>query len=106
MQLDLARGSNHMMQRCSRNNGFVIYAIKYANVIRNMKKARGQSSPRIEMITGKKPDASRLRVFGCDAYAHIAKEARIHLAPGTVSVKGVFVGVDGSKWLVLAHSRV
>jgi hypothetical protein len=106
MQLDLARISNHMMQRCSRNKGFVIFAIKYANVVRNMKKAKGHALPRIEMLTGNKPDASRLRVFGCDAYAHIAKEARDHLAPGVTAVKGVFVGVDGSKWLVFANSRI
>lgn len=106
MQLDLARISNHMMQRCSRNKGFVIHAIKYANVMRNMKTAKGQALPRVQMLTGQKPDASRLRVFGCDAYALIEKEARIHLAPGTTSVKGVFVGVEGSKWLVFANSRV
>jgi hypothetical protein len=43
-----------------------------------------------EMWTGKKPDLTHLRVFGCVAYAQLAKEQRGKLDP--TSTRGIFVG--------------
>lgn len=43
-----------------------------------------------EMWTGKKPDLTHLRVFGCVAYAHLAKEQRGTLDP--TAIRGILVG--------------
>ena len=43
-----------------------------------------------EMWTGKKPDLAHLRVFGCVAYAQLAKEQRGKL--DSTSIRGVFAG--------------
>jgi hypothetical protein len=39
------------------------------------------------------------------AYALIEKEARPHLMPGTVSVKGMFIGLEAGKWVIAAEGR-
>jgi hypothetical protein len=44
-----------------------------------------------EMWTGKKPDLSHLKVFGCVAYAHLAPEQR-HNKLDPTSFRGIFVG--------------
>lgn len=43
-----------------------------------------------EMWTGEKPDLAHLRIFGCVAYAQLAKEQRGKLDP--TSMRGIFVG--------------
>jgi hypothetical protein len=43
-----------------------------------------------EMWTGQRPDLSHLRVFGCVAYAQLAKERRVKL--DNTSIQGIFVG--------------
>jgi hypothetical protein len=43
-----------------------------------------------EMWTGEKPDLAHLRVFGCVAYAQLAKEQRGKLDP--TSMRGIFIG--------------
>lgn len=49
-----------------------------------------------EAFSGKKPDLSHLRVFGCDVMVHVAKEKRKKWSPK--SIKMVFVGYcDGTK---------
>ena len=42
-----------------------------------------------EMYTGKKPDVSHLKIFGCLVYVHIPKEKRTKLDP--FEKKGIFV---------------
>ena len=44
----------------------------------------------VEKFTGKKPDLSHLKVFGCLAYAHIPNELRLKLDPK--AKKCVFIG--------------
>ena len=44
-----------------------------------------------EMWTGKKPDLGHLRVFGCVAYAQLAREQR-HNKLDSTSIRGIFVG--------------
>jgi hypothetical protein len=44
-----------------------------------------------EMWTGRKPDLSHLRVFGCVVYAHLAPEQRRNKLDST-SFRGIFVG--------------
>ena len=49
-----------------------------------------------EVWTGKKPSLSHLRVFGCDAYVHVAKEKRTKL--DNKSERCIFIGYkDGLK---------
>ena len=43
-----------------------------------------------EMFTGKKPEVSHLKIFGCPVYIHILKEKRTKLDP--FGKKGIFVG--------------
>ena len=43
-----------------------------------------------EMYTGKKPEVSHLKIFGCPVYVHILKEKRTKLDPS--EKKGIFVG--------------
>ncbi|GIL60632.1 hypothetical protein Vafri_15174 [Volvox africanus] len=45
-----------------------------------------------ELFTGKKPDASKLRIFGSTAYVHVPCQLRKKLDP--VSKKGVMVGYE------------
>ena len=42
------------------------------------------------MFTGKKPEVSHLKIFGCPVYIHIPKEKRTKLDPS--GKKGIFVG--------------
>jgi transposase InsO family protein len=43
-----------------------------------------------EKFTGKKPDVSHLRVFGCIAYVHVPNEKRLKLDPK--AMKWIFIG--------------
>jgi hypothetical protein len=43
-----------------------------------------------EMFTGKKPEVSHLKIFGCPIFIHIPKEKRNKLEPS--GKKGIFVG--------------
>jgi transposase InsO family protein len=51
-------------------------AVYAANYVRNLCPVAGKSKTPWELWTGKKPDVSHLRVFGCVAYALIPKEER------------------------------
>ena len=42
------------------------------------------------MFSGKVPDDSHLRIFGCPVYMHITKDKRTKLDPS--GKKGIFVG--------------
>ena len=42
------------------------------------------------MFTGKNPEVSHLKIFGCPVYIHIPKEKRTKLDPS--GKKGIFVG--------------
>ena len=47
-----------------------------------------------EVFSGKKPEVSHLRIFGCPVYIHILKEKRTKLDPS--GRKGIFVGYSES----------
>jgi hypothetical protein len=48
----------------------------------------GKKAP-TEMFTGKKPEVSHLRIFGCPMYVHVPKDKRSKLDPS--GKKGIFV---------------
>ena len=57
------------------------------------------------MYTGKKPEVSHLKIFGCPVYVHISKEKRTKLDPS--GKKGIFVGYcEVSKAFRIYISRV
>ena len=43
-----------------------------------------------ELFSGKKPEVSHLRIFGCPVYIHILKEKRTKLDPS--GKKGIIMG--------------
>ena len=51
--------------------------------------ALGFKTPK-EIFTGKKPEVSHLKIFGCPVYIHVPKEKRTKLDPS--GKKGIFVG--------------
>jgi hypothetical protein len=51
--------------------------------------ALGIKTPK-EMFTGKKPEVSHLKIFGCPIFIHIPKEKRNKLEPS--GKKGIFMG--------------
>jgi hypothetical protein len=51
--------------------------------------ALGLKTPE-EMLTGKKPKVSHIKIFGCSMFIHIPKEKRNKLGPSRK--KGIFVG--------------
>jgi hypothetical protein len=58
---------------------------------RSPHKILGNKTPE-EVFTGKKPEASHLRIFGCLVYIHVPKEKRTKLEPS--GKKGTFVGYN------------
>ena len=55
-------------------------ALSTATYLRNRSPTNAvQDKTPYESWTGKKPNISHLRVFGCDAYAHVAKDERSKL---------------------------
>jgi transposase InsO family protein len=56
---------------------------------RSPHKILGNKTPE-EVFTGKKPEISHLRIFGCPVFIHVPKEKRTKLEPS--GKKGTFVG--------------
>ena len=79
------------------SNGFWIYAVKaklHAYNITLIKRADYKTPT--ELWSGKKPNISHLRVFGCQAWVHILKKRRHKLEPKSQEM--IFVGYEpGSK---------
>jgi hypothetical protein len=67
-------------------------AVVCANYTRNRTPVVSHGKTPIEVFTGKKPDLSRMRVWGARAYMHVPKALRRKLDP--VSEKGWFVGYE------------
>ena len=67
-------------------------AVVCANYTRNRTPVVAHGKTPLETFTGKKPDLTRLRVWGARAYMHVPKDLRRKLEP--VSEKGWFVGYE------------
>ena len=65
-------------------------AVVTANYIRNRSPVTSETKTPWELFYGSPPDVSHMRVFGCNAYAHIPKTLRRKL--DSVCEKGIFVG--------------
>jgi hypothetical protein len=79
-------------------------AIQYANEVRNRSPYAPLGITPYQAFYGKKPDVSRLRVWGCQVYYLVVpKEARDDkFAP--VSQPGWFMGLDGGGYRILTTS--
>ena len=69
-----------------------------ASLQRNMSATAGSILTPWERFTGKKPDVSRMREFGCVAYPMVPSAQRKKLDP--VAVKGILVGYEPGAWRV------
>jgi hypothetical protein len=67
-------------------------AVGQANYLRNRSPVSGSKLTPYELLYGRTPDLSRMRVFGCMAHVHIPKDLRTKL--DKKSEPGVLVGVD------------
>ena len=78
-----------------------VHAVATANHARNRAPAKDQNKTPLEILTGKKPDISYMRVFGSLAYPMIPKKLRGgRLAP--VAATGRFVGyAEGVKGYII-----
>jgi len=67
----------------------------------------GNKTPE-EVFTGKKPEVSHLRIFGCPVYRHVPKEKRTKLEPSRK--KGTFVGYNETskayRIYILGHKQI
>ena len=56
-----------------------------------------------QLWTGKKPHYDHLRVFGCEAFAHVPKELRKKLDPKSHKCVFIGYGIDGEMGYCLWH---
>ena len=77
-----------------------------ASYVRNRSPVTGLDKTPWEAFTGRRPDVSHLRVWGCKAFVHVPKQHRQKLDP--VSEVGTLIGYEpGSKaYRILVDSRV
>jgi hypothetical protein len=79
-------------------------AMLTANHLRNLVPTKAGKKTPYELFTGKVPDVSNLRVFGCCAFVQVPAKLRGKLDKR--SVKGILVGYENSRkaWRVLCPS--
>jgi transposase InsO family protein len=65
-----------------------VYIHNRVNIVAKLKKTQ------FELFTGHRPNLSNMRVFGCDAYVHIADENKRKGKLTPRAEKGIFVGYD------------
>ena len=71
-----------MWHHAGLSNGFWIYAVKAKLHTYNVTQIkRADYKTPTELWSGKKPNISHLRVFGCQAWVHILKKRRHKLKP-------------------------
>lgn len=94
---DMARS---MLYAAGLSDAYWGLAMKCAVYIRNRVWSSGAEGIPFLLVTGRSPDLSRLRVFGCPAYVHVDKNSRQKLSHR--AWRGVFVGYadDSVAWLV------
>ena len=71
----------HLWVEATRTKFYVLNILSHSSL--------GFKTPK-EMVTGKKPEVSHLKIFGYLVYFHIPKEKRTKLDPSRK--KGIFVG--------------
>lgn len=88
-----------MLYESGLSKRFWAEAVKTACWVRNRSPVKGAAVTPYERMWGRQPDVSRMRVFGCRAFAFVPAELRKKLDP--VSKPGIFVGYDNEvNWRV------
>lgn len=75
-----------------------------ANHLRNVSPISGSTMTPHEAFFGKKPNVSRLRIFGCTAFIHVPREKRDKL--DAVSYQGTMVGYGTGTQYRILHKGV
>eukprot|EP00873_Tetraselmis_striata_P022573 jgi/Tetstr1/442837/TSEL_003214.t1 len=81
------------------------FAMSVAAYIYNRTFRRGVHGIPLHLVTGAIPDLRHLRVFGCDAYAHVPRSTRHKAAPSArqAVVQEDFIrNIDPCEWVLLA----
>ena len=91
MNRTIQEAARSMMHNAGLEYGFWGEAVETAVILRNRSPTVAvENMTPYENFMGKKPDVSNLKVFGCNAYMHIAKETRKKWDPK--SKKCIFIG--------------
>lgn len=113
--------SNGMAERCNRTimervrsmmadagvpDCFWGEAASYANQLRNVSPAAGLTTTPYEAFYGRKPDISKLRIFGALAYVHVPKETRTKLQSKTAMGVLLRVDPDSCMYRVYIHGDI
>lgn len=101
----LVEAAKSMLHAAGLSDGFWEEAVKTAVHVRNRAPHRGLGwrTP-VEVLTGKKPDVSYFRVFGCLVYRLVLRDNRTKLEPNSEPM--VFVGYEyGTKGYRLWDKR-
>ena len=95
----LAEGTISLLSEAKLPPSFWSYAVSTSVYLRNRCPTIAlQGKVPYTLFTGKKPDVSNLKMFGCTAYVHVKKDQRSNLESHTR--KCVFIGYPGYKgWL-------
>jgi len=88
----LAEKARSMMHWSGCEESFWAESFVYANTLRNLSPATGLDVTPYEAFIGRRPDLSRLRVFGSKTYAFVPEKTRKKLDPRCV--EGALLGVD------------
>ena len=90
-QQTIINGAEAMRHHAGLSNGFWIYAVKAKLHTYNVTPIkRADYKTPTELWSGKKPNISHLRVFGCQAWVHILKKRRHKLEPKSQEM--IFIG--------------
>ena len=96
----------HCMFNHPQRNKFWAEALRYAMYIRKCTLLRDQPATPMELFEGKVPDVSKLRTFGCKAFAKVLLELRHKLDPRCHI--GMYLGnerdTDGHRVLVIDNN--
>jgi hypothetical protein len=102
---DLMEKARAMMFHCGAPAKLWAEAVATANRVRNVLPQMNKAITPFELVYGRKPNFSSLKVFGCMAYVHVPKEKRKKL--DARSETGMFVGfsVDSKAWRIAFQVR-
>eukprot|EP00873_Tetraselmis_striata_P046577 jgi/Tetstr1/466841/TSEL_011299.t1 len=101
----LSQWARCMLDYASLQDTYWEFAMSVAAYIYNRTFRRGVHGIPLHLVTGAIPDLRHLRVFGCDAYAHVPRSTRHKAAPSArqAVVQEDFIrNIDPCEWVLLA----
>jgi transposase InsO family protein len=70
------------------------FCIEYAALLRNCLPVSGKTATPLELFSGKMPDLSLVKVFGCKAYVRLEKADQALTKLGPQNETGIFMGLE------------